>query len=141
VLEVGPAAFRILYAAVVSVAIGVVVGWAGRHVLTAVGDPAVENTVTLLLPFGAFLPAEAVHASGVLAVVALALYLSRVSVLIASSTSRLQGRVLWEMIDFLLTGLSFVLVGLQLGSSALPRTGSRFPGGTSSCSSRSRSSW
>lgn len=118
VLEVGPAAFRILYAAVVSVAIGVVVGWAGRHVLTAVGDPAVENTVTLLLPFGAFLPAEAVHASGVLAVVALALYLSRFSVLIASSTSRLQGRVLWEMIDFLLTGLSFVLVGLQLGSSA-----------------------
>jgi monovalent cation/hydrogen antiporter len=118
VLEVGPAAIRIVYAAVVSVAIGVAVGWAGRHVLTAVGDPAVENTVTLLLPFGAFLPAEAVHGSGVLAVVALALYLSRFSVLIASSTSRLQGRVLWEMIDFLLTGLSFVLVGLQLGSSA-----------------------
>jgi Na+/H+ antiporter len=118
VLAVGPAAFRIVYAAVVSVAIGVAVGWAGRHVLTAVGDPAVENTVTLLLPFGAFLPAEAVHGSGVLAVVALALYLSRFSVLLASSSSRLQGRVLWEMIDFLLTGLSFVLVGLQLRSSA-----------------------
>ncbi|HEU4524586.1 MAG TPA: Na+/H+ antiporter [Gemmatimonadales bacterium] len=118
VLEAGPAALRIVYAAVVSVAIGVAVGWAGRHVLTAVGEPAAENTVTLLLPFGAFLPAEALHGSGVLAVVALALYLSRFSVLLASSTSRLQGRVLWEMLDFLLTGLSFVLVGLQLRSSA-----------------------
>lgn len=115
---VAPAVFQVVYAAVVSVAVGVAVGWIGRHILTAVGDPAVENTITLLLPFGAFLPAEAVHASGVLAVVALALYLSRFSVLIASSTSRIQGRVLWEMIDFLLTGLSFVLVGLQLRSSA-----------------------
>ena len=82
------------------------------------GDPAIENTVVLLLPFGAFLPAEAIHASGVLAVVALALYLSRFSASLASSTSRPQGRVIWEMIDFLLTGLSFVLVGLQLRSAA-----------------------
>ena len=117
VLQVGPSALRVAYAAVVSVAIGVAVGWAGRHALAAAGEPAVENTVTLLLPFGAFLPAEAVHGSGVLAVVALALYLSRFSALLASSASRLQGRVLWEMIDFLLTGLSFVLVGLQLRSS------------------------
>jgi CPA1 family monovalent cation:H+ antiporter len=114
----GPAVIRIVYAAVLSVAIGIAVGWAGRHVLTAVADPAVENTVTLLLPFVAFLVAEVLHGSGVLAVVVLAFYLSRFSVLIASSASRLQGRVLWEMIDFLLTGLSFVLVGLQLRSSA-----------------------
>jgi CPA1 family monovalent cation:H+ antiporter len=54
----------------------------------------------------------------VLAVTTVALYLSRFSALLASSASRLQGRVLWEMIDFILTGLSFVLVGLQLRSSA-----------------------
>jgi CPA1 family monovalent cation:H+ antiporter len=116
-LALGPTTLQVVYAPAASVAIGVGVGWIGRHILTWVGDPAVENTVTLLLPFGAFLSAEALHASGVLAVVTLALYLSRFSVLIASSTSRLQGRVLWEMIDFLLTGLSFVLVGLQLRSS------------------------
>ena len=114
----GPTAARFLYTAVASVAAGLAVGWIGRHILDRIGDPAVENTVMLLLPFGAFLPAEAVHASGVLAVLSLALYLSRYSVVIASSTSRLQGPVLWEMIDFLLTGLSFVLVGLQLRSSA-----------------------
>lgn len=113
-----PATARVVYAAVAAVAIGVGVGWVGRHILRRVGDPAVENTVTLLLPFGAFLPAEMVHASGVLAVVTLALYLSTYSASLASSVGRLQGRVLWEMIDFLLTGLSFVLVGLQLRSAA-----------------------
>ncbi len=114
----GPATLRVVYAAVVAVLIGAAVGWVGRHLLSQAADPAIENTVMLLLPFGAFLPAEAVHASGVLAVVALALYLSRFSASLASSTSRLQGRVIWEMIDFLLTGLSFVLVGLQLRSVA-----------------------
>jgi CPA1 family monovalent cation:H+ antiporter len=113
-----PTALQVVYAPVSSVAIGLAVGWIGRRILTLVGDPAVENTITLLLPYGAFLSAEGMHGSGVLAVLALALYLSRFNVLIASSTSRLQGRVLWEMIDFLLTGLSFVLVGLQLRTSA-----------------------
>lgn len=113
-----PAAGRFVYAAVTAVAIGVAAGWIGRRIVDRIGDPAVENTVMLLLPFGAFLPAEAAHASGVVAVLSVALYLSRYSVVIASFTSRLQGPVLWEMIDFLLTGLSFVLVGLQLRSSA-----------------------
>lgn len=116
--ELVPTAGRFLYTAAASVAVGLAAGWIGRHILDHIGDPAVENTVMLLLPFGAFLPAEAAHASGVLAVLTVALYLSRYSVVIASSTSRLQGPVLWEMIDFLLTGLSFVLVGLQLRSSA-----------------------
>ena len=109
-----PATLRVLYAAAAAIAIGILVGWIGQHVLSRVGDAAVENTVTLLLPFAAFLPAERVRASGVLAVLTLALYLSRFNVLVAGSVSRLQGRVLWEMIDFVLTGLSFVLVGLQL---------------------------
>src|SRR5687767_7824067 len=85
----GPAAVRVAYAAFVATLIGVAVGWIGRHILSRVGDPAIENTVALLLPFAAFLPAEAVHASGVLAVVALALYLSRFSASLASSAGRL----------------------------------------------------
>ena len=114
----GPTAARFAYAAVASVAIGIAAGWIMRQILGRIGDPAVENTLMLLLPFAAFLPAEAIHASGVVAVLSAALYLSRYRVVIASATSRLQGPVLWEMIDFLLTGLSFVLVGLQLRSSA-----------------------
>ena len=118
IFSFAPAAGRVAYAAVVSVLIGLVVGWIGRHLLSRVGDPAIENTVAILLPFGAFLPAEAIHSSGVLAVVALALYLSRFSTSLASPIGRLQSRVIWEMIDFILTGLSFVLVGLQVRSSA-----------------------
>lgn len=110
------AAARVGYAAAAGVAIGVAVGWIGRYLLNHIGDAAVENTVTLLLPFAAFLPAERAHASGVLAVLALALYLTRFGVLGRAAASRLQGMVLWEMINFLLTGLSFVLVGLQLPS-------------------------
>lgn len=54
-LALGPAALQVVYAPAASVAIGTGLGWIGRHVLTWVGDPAVENTVTLLLPFGAYL--------------------------------------------------------------------------------------
>jgi len=97
------AAVRVAYAAAAGVAIGVALGWIGHHVLSRVGDPAVENTVTLLLPFAAFLPAEQLHASGVLAVLALALYLSRFSVLGPAAASRLQGRVLWVILNFLIT--------------------------------------
>lgn len=113
-IALAPTILRLAYAATAAIVVGIAVGWIGRHVLRRVGDPAVENTIALLLPFAAFLLTEAVHASGVLAVLSLALYLSRFSALVASSTSRLQGHVLWEMINFLLTGVAFILVGLQL---------------------------
>jgi CPA1 family monovalent cation:H+ antiporter len=108
------ATVQLLFAAASSVAIGASVGWLGRKVLNQLQDSAVENTVILILPFAVFLAAERVHASGVLAVLTLALYQSRFGVVESSSLSRLEGRVLWDMINFVLTGVSFVLVGLQL---------------------------
>ena len=114
VFSLPSATLRIVYSAATAIGIGVGVGWIGRHAMSTVEDPVIQNTVTLLLPFGAFLPAEYIHASGVLAVLSLALYLSRFGVTESFSVSRLEGRVLWDMIAFLLTGLSFVLVGLQL---------------------------
>ncbi len=115
-LALAGAASRLAAAAAGGVAIGVAAGWVGRRVLRHAGDPAAEHVVTLLLPFAAFLPAEQVHASGVLAVVALALYLGRHGTAAGGAARRLEGRVLWDMLNFLLTGLSFVLVGLQLRS-------------------------
>jgi len=102
------------YTALIGIAVGLVVGWIGRFILSRVDEPAAENTIILLLPFAAYLPAEELHASGVLAVLTLALYHSQFGFLSTSHTSRLQSRSLWEMIDFILTGLSFVLMGLQL---------------------------
>jgi CPA1 family monovalent cation:H+ antiporter len=105
-----------IYAAIAGVGIGLVIGWVGRAVLRRANDAAVENTVTLLLPFAAYLPADAAGASGVLAVLAMALYLSQFSSEILSPIGRLRNTTLWDMINFLLTGLSFILVGLELSA-------------------------
>lgn len=107
-------AARLVGAAAGGVAIGLAVGWVGHRVHRRAGDPAVGHVVMGLLPFAAFLPAERVHASGVMAVLALALYLGRHGTRVEGAVDRLEGRVLWDTLAFLLTGLSFVLVGLQL---------------------------
>ena len=95
----------------VGLAIGWVVGWL-RTVLPQ--DPPVENTVSLLSPLAAYLPAEWLHVSGVLSVVACGIYLGRRGPRIVSSQTRLQAIAMWEMVTFLLNGLLFLMVGLQL---------------------------
>jgi Na+/H+ antiporter len=99
--------------AVGGTAVGLVVGWVGSRVLRRVSEAPVENTVKLLLPYVAWLAAERVHASGVLAVLACGLLMSRHWGSI-SSGARLQARQLWDWLVFVLEGLSFVLVGVQL---------------------------
>lgn len=115
----------------VGFAVGWLVVWTRRHVSE---DPSVQNVVSLLTPFVAYLAAEELphgmwvglsdlfgtpenlHFSGVLAVVTTGLYLGRKSPTITSSGTRLQGFATWELITFLLNGLIFVLIGLQLGN-------------------------
>jgi CPA1 family monovalent cation:H+ antiporter len=115
-LDPASTVLRFIYAAIAGVGIGLVVGWVGRAILRRANEAAVENTVVLLLPFAAYLPADAGGASGVLAVLAMALYLSQFSGEILSPIGRLRNRTLWDMINFLLTGLSFILVGLELSA-------------------------
>src|SRR5919197_527195 len=73
-LEVG---VKFVLAAVGAVLIGLAVGWIAKHVLHRLDDPAVENTVHLLVPFAAYVPAERVGASGILATLTTGLYMSR----------------------------------------------------------------
>ena len=113
-LTVADVAARFLFAVVVGVAIGVVVGWAGTRLLRLVETPVIENTVLLILPFAAYLPADKIDASGVLAVVATGLYFGRYGSRSLTAAARLQQRQIWDLIVFLLTGLSFLLVGLEL---------------------------
>lgn len=75
-----------------------------------------ESTVSLLTGFAAYLPAYALHLSGVLSVVAAGLYLGRVAPRVVSSRARLQTQDMWEVVIFLLNGLLFILIGLQLRS-------------------------
>ncbi|HEX6709504.1 MAG TPA: Na+/H+ antiporter [Rubrobacter sp.] len=109
----------------VGIAVGWLVIWARRHLSE---DPSVQNTVSLLTPFVAYLVAEelppylwhSLHLPGelrlssVLAVVTTGLYLGRKGTSVISSGARLQGYAVWELITFLLNGLIFVLIGLQL---------------------------
>ena len=94
--------------------IGLAVGWLAAHLQRRLDDPPIQITISLLTPFAAYIPAERLHVSGVLAVVASGLFLGWRGPRILTSRTRLNLYVFWEMMVFLLNGLVFVLIGLQL---------------------------
>jgi CPA1 family monovalent cation:H+ antiporter len=96
------------------IAIGLIVGMVTVWIQRRIDDPPIEITISLLTPFAAYLPAEQVHASGVLAVVTAGLFHGWRLPEIMTSRSRLQAGPVWEMIEFLLNGLIFLLIGLEL---------------------------
>ena len=93
-------------------AIGFAIGWLLHRVRRWL-EPVLENALALFVPFVAYLVAEGVEASGVVAVVVAGLYLSRTSNTSRSAT-RLQGWSTWELIGFVLESVVFLLIGLQL---------------------------
>ncbi len=95
-----------LVGAVFAVAIG--------YVHKRVTDPLIDNAISLLTPFVVTAAAEAVHASAVVAVVVTGLYLGHRLPTLMSAASRLQMSAFWKLVKFLLEGLVFLLVGLQL---------------------------
>ncbi len=105
---------RFVLVAVGGTAIGLVIGWLASHVQRRLDDPPVQITISLLTPFAAYVPAERLQVSGVLAVVAAGLFLGWRSPETLTSRTRLNAFVFWEMMVFLLNGLVFVLIGLQL---------------------------
>src|SRR3984893_9864182 len=105
---------RFLLVALGGTAIGLAVGWLASHVQRRLDDPPVQMTISLLTPFAAYIPAERLHISGVLAVVAAGLFIGWRVPKILTSRTRLNILVFWEMMVFLLNGLVFVLIGLQL---------------------------
>jgi Na+/H+ antiporter len=95
-------------------AIGVVVGWVSAEVRKRLNDPPVEIAVSLFTGYAAFLPADELGLSGVLAAVAAGIYVGWNAPAIASPQVRLQGFAFWEILSFLLNASLFILVGLQL---------------------------
>jgi CPA1 family monovalent cation:H+ antiporter len=108
------ATWRFLLVAVGGIAIGYAVGVLVAWVRPRIKEPAVESTVSLLTPFIAYLPAEWLHVSSVLAVVTTGVYLSRRLPQISSPRMRLRAFAVWETLVFLLNGFIFILIGLQL---------------------------
>jgi CPA1 family monovalent cation:H+ antiporter len=96
------------------VLIGLVVGWLICEIRRRLDDVPVEITISLLSGYAAYLPAEAVRASGVLAAVTAGLVIGWRAPQISTARMRLQGFAVWETLVFLLNALLFVLIGLQL---------------------------
>lgn len=93
----------------VGLAVYGVVGWMRRHVT----DPVIDTSVSFLTPFVAYVAAEEIHASGVLAVVVAGLLLGHRAPVLQTATSRISERLNWRTISFLLENTVFLLIGLQ----------------------------
>jgi Na+/H+ antiporter len=97
-------------------AAGLLTAWLATRARRIVREPLLENGIGVLTPFAAFLIAEELRASGVLAVVVCGLALSQTGPRLVSARTRLQAQAFWRLTTFLLNGTLFVLVGLQLRS-------------------------
>ena len=96
------------------VAVGLAVGWTVRQVRRRLDNPPAEVTISLLTGYFAFLPAELIGVSAVLAAVTAGIYLGWYTPQLTTSEVRLQGAAVWEITQYLLNALLFVLIGLQL---------------------------
>jgi CPA1 family monovalent cation:H+ antiporter len=108
------AGWQFLWKAAAGVAIGLAVGWVIAEIRKRLDDPLIENTIGLLSAYAAYVPAEQAGASAVLAAVTVGCYVGWRAPEIASPATRLQGFGMWDLLQFLLNALLFVLIGLQL---------------------------
>jgi CPA1 family monovalent cation:H+ antiporter len=96
------------------VAIGLAAGWLSVAVRRRIDEPQMEISISLLTAYLAYLPADRLGASGVLAAVAAGLYTGGRTELMLSPTSRLRTLGFWDALTFLLESVLFLLIGLQL---------------------------
>jgi Na+/H+ antiporter len=95
-------------------AIGLAAGWIVRQVRARIDDPPVEITISILTGYAAYLPAEALGLSGVIAAVTVGLYMGWYTPQLTTPVMRIQGVSVWEILQFLLNAVLFLLIGLQL---------------------------
>jgi CPA1 family monovalent cation:H+ antiporter len=96
------------------IAMGLGVGWLIRQVRLRLDNPPAEITVSLLTGYLAFIPAELIGVSAVLAAVTAGIYLGWHTPELTTPQVRLQAVAVWEIVQYLLNALLFVLIGLQL---------------------------
>jgi CPA1 family monovalent cation:H+ antiporter len=105
---------RVVLNVIGGIAIGLAVGWLVRQVRRRIDDPPVEIAIAVLSGYLAYLPAAAAGVSGVLAAVTIGVYMGWYTPELTTERTRLSGDAFWEILVFLVNGLLFVLVGLQL---------------------------
>lgn len=105
---------RLLYLVAGGIGIGLLIGIVVSWIEKFIDDGPVELVVSVVVPYAAYLAGEEIRASGVLAVVACGLYMSRQSATFFSPSVRIQVVGAWNALTFVLNGIVFVLIGLQL---------------------------
>jgi Na+/H+ antiporter len=112
--SVAEAGMRFVGGAAAGIAIGLAVGWVIVQIRSRIEDAQLSITISLLSGYAAFVPADAIGASGVLAAVTTGIFVGLQGPRIIPARVRLQGFYVWDVLDFLLNASLFVLVGLQL---------------------------
>jgi monovalent cation/hydrogen antiporter len=108
------AGLRFVAGAAGGVLIGLAAGWVIAEIRARTADAQVSITISLLSGYAAFVPADLIGASGVIAAVTTGLYMGFRGPSIIPARTRLQGFFVWDVLDFLINATLFVLVGLQL---------------------------
>ncbi|MBE8472915.1 Na+/H+ antiporter [Streptomyces justiciae] len=112
--HLGEAAFELVLSAVVAVVMGVVLGWGANKLMDLLDDATLQIGLTLLVPYASYVLAEELHGSGVLAVLTTALFLAEYGTDADDVLTRLAGHTFWDIVDTLVTGVAFGLIGLEL---------------------------
>jgi monovalent cation/hydrogen antiporter len=108
------AGLRFVAGVVGGVAVGLIVGWLVAVIRRRLEDPPAEIVVSVVTGYAAYLPAERLGVSGVLAAVTAGLFIGWRAPELASPTTRLLAFSFWEIVVYLLNAVLFILVGLQL---------------------------
>ena len=122
--------------------IGLVIGWGISHIRTRLDDAAIEITLTTIAAYGAFVLAEQIHCSGVIATVAAGVvcgHTGRHHAMTANTRAAVDG--FWEWLAFALNSAVFLLLGAELQLDALAGNGGSCCSASSPSSVRARSSW
>ncbi|MEO8127571.1 MAG: Na+/H+ antiporter [Bryobacteraceae bacterium] len=105
---------RLLYLVVAGIGVGLLLGYFVHWLEACIDDGPIEITLSVLTPYAAYLAAESIHTSGVLATVTCGLFLGRRSASFLSSQVRIEAYAVWNTLVFVLNGIVFVMIGLQL---------------------------
>ncbi len=129
-VAVGDVAVDILRSVGGGIGIGLAAAFVLVQIRKRINDPVLDTILSFAAPFVAFLPAEEIHASGVLAVVVTGLVMAQLSPTLQSASSRLSEAINWRTVAFLLENSVFLLIGLQLPTLVQGASDSDLDGGT-----------
>lgn len=108
------ASLEFLLVSIGGIAVGLIAGWFSAKILEKLKDPVICIASSIVMPYLSYLPADHLGVSGVLAAVTSGLYIGWHVPKVISPTIRLEAAAFWKVVIFVLNGLVFILIGLQL---------------------------